>query len=240
MKLVQLQECLGYSFSDQSTLEKALTHKSYGHEFLQDRPAAHRDNERLEFLGDAVLDVVISDVLLETYPESDEGHLTKMRAAVVNERTLAILSREIRLGDYIRLGKGESQTGGKDKASILSSTFEALIAAIYLDGGFEPVYEVVRNLFQPFFTREQEDFQYFDYKTRLQEVVQAKWKQVPSYHLTSASGPDHAKIFEIEVRMMGEVLAKASGSSKKTAEQSAAESALKAIQQEQISRSEEL
>src|SRR5436190_22908960 len=133
MTLELLQQRLGYSFSDRRVLIQSLTHKSFGHEFLIDYPIALRDNERLEFLGDAILDVIVSDILLESFPSANEGQLSKMRAAVVNEKTLAMVAKSINLQDTLRLGKGELQTGGNQKPSILSSAFEALIAAIYLD-----------------------------------------------------------------------------------------------------------
>src|SRR6476619_4655207 len=128
MHLERLQQRLGYTFGDRGVLLQSLTHKSYGHEFFQDKPIALRDNERLEFLGDAILDVIVSDILLESFPNANEGQLSKMRAAVVNEKTLAQLSKSIQIQDVVRLGKGETQTGGNTKASILASTFEALIA----------------------------------------------------------------------------------------------------------------
>ena len=227
MPLERLQERLGYNFGDRRILLQALTHTSYGHEYLQEMTVALRDNERLEFLGDAILDVVISDILLESFPNANEGQLSKMRAAVVNEKTLAQVSLSIRLQDCVRLGKGEEQTRGREKPSILSSTLEALIAAIYLDGGFTAVYPVVRHLFALFFAEETTHF--CDHKSQLQEVVQAKWKVTPTYHLRGTHGPDHAKIFEVEVRMRGEMLASASGTSKKDAEQNAARSALDTI-----------
>src|SRR3954467_5556221 len=127
-----LQERIGYRFGDRAILLQSMTHTSFGHEFLQDKPIAFRDNERLEFLGDAILDVIVSDILLEAFPNANEGQLSKMRAAVVNEKTLAQLARTISIQDCVRLGKGEAQTGGNEKASIISSAFEALIAAIYL------------------------------------------------------------------------------------------------------------
>ncbi len=222
MNLDRLQERLGYTFGDRSVLLQSLTHKSFGHEFFQDRPIALRDNERLEFLGDAILDVVVSDILLETFPSSNEGHLSKMRAAVVNEKTLAMLAKMLALQNYVRLGKGEAQTGGYEKASILSSTLEAVIAAIYLDGGFHAVYPVVRHIFSPLFAEERELMSFYDHKTQLQEIVQARWKVTPTYHLVESFGPDHAKVFQIEVRMNGKTLAVATGSSKKEAEQNAA------------------
>jgi ribonuclease-3 len=227
MPIELLQERIGYQFGDRRILLQSLTHTSYGHEYLQTQPVALRDNERLEFLGDAILDVVVSDILLETYPSANEGQLSKMRAAVVNEKTLAQVSYSIRLQECIRLGRGEDLTGGREKPSILSSTFEALIAAIYLDGGFNAVYPVVRHLFAPLF--DQENSHFCDHKSQLQEVVQARWKVTPTYHLKSTQGPDHAKIFEVEVRMRGDTLAKATGSSKKDAEQNAARSALEHV-----------
>ena len=226
MTLERLQERLRYSFGDRAILLQCLTHKSYGHEFFQEKPIALRDNERLEFLGDAILDVVVSDILLESFPNANEGQLSKMRAAVVNEKTLAQLARSLQLQDCVRLGKGEAQTGGNEKASILSSTFEALIAAIYLDGGFNAVYPVVRHIFAPLFVEERELMAFYDHKTQLQEIIQARWKVTPTYHLIEAHGPDHAKVFEIEVRMNGKPLAVAAGSSKKEAEQNAARAAI--------------
>lgn len=226
MEFERLQERLGYRFGDRAVLLQALTHTSYGHEFLQDKPLALRDNERLEFLGDAILDVIVSDILLESFPNAHEGQLSKMRAAVVNEKTLAELAKSISLQAVLRLGKGESQTGGCLKPSILSSAFEALIAAIYLDGGFNAVYPVVRHLFAPLFAEERDLMSFYDHKTQLQEIVQARWKVTPTYHLLQATGPDHAKTFEVEVRMNGKSLATASGASKKEAEQNAAKAAI--------------
>lgn len=226
MTLEQLQDMLGYTFGDRGVLLQALTHKSYGHEFFQSKPIALRDNERLEFLGDAILDVVVSDILLEAFPNANEGQLSKMRAAVVNEKTLAQLAKSFRIHELVRLGKGESQTRGNEKPSILSSTFEALIAAVYLDGGFHAVYPVVRHIFAPFFAQERELMAFYDHKTQLQEIVQARWKVTPTYHLLEAHGPDHAKVFQIEVRMNGKTLAIATGSSKKEAEQNAAKNAI--------------
>jgi ribonuclease III len=226
MNLEQLQERLGYSFGDRAVLIQSLTHKSFGHEFYQSKPIALRDNERLEFLGDAILDVIVSDILLESFPNANEGNLSKMRAAVVNEKTLAILAKMLQLQSCVRLGKGEAQTGGNEKPSILSSTLEALIAAIYLDGGFSAVYPVVRHIFAPLFQEERELMAYYDHKTQLQEMIQARWKVTPTYHLMESFGPDHAKIFHIEVRMSGKPLAMATGSSKKEAEQNAAKFAV--------------
>ena len=229
MPFERLQQRLGYNFGDRGILLQSLTHTSYGHEFLAEKPIALRDNERLEFLGDAILDVVVSDILLESFPNANEGHLSKMRAAVVNEKTLAEVARSIHLEQCVRLGKGESQTGGNQKPSILSSALEALIAGIYLDGGFHAVYPVVRHLIAPLFDEEKDLMAFYDHKTQLQEIVQARWKVTPTYHLLGTQGPDHAKIFEVEVRMNGQRLGTASGSSKKEAEQNAAKAATVAL-----------
>src|SRR3954467_13255365 len=188
MRLERLQDRLGYRYGDRAIFLQALTHTSYGHEFLQDKTIALRDNERLEFLGDAILDVVVSDILIEAFPNANEGHLSKMRAAVVNEKTLAQLAASIGLADCIRLGKGEALTGGNQKPSILSSTLEALIAAVYLDGGFNAAYPVVRHLFAPFFVEERDLMAFYDHKTQLQEIIQARWRVTPTYHLIQTQG----------------------------------------------------
>lgn len=224
--LQTLQEKIRYRFGDPRLLLLAMTHVSYGHENHQDRSAAQRDNERFEFLGDAVLDLVISDLLLESFPEASEGQLSKMRAAVVNEKTLFEIAKSLHLSELVRLGKGENRSGGNEKPSILSSAFEALIAAIYIDGGFNAVYPVVRYLFAPLFKAEGHSISFQDYKTRLQETIQSRHKLTPTYHLMGSTGPDHAKVFSVEVRVQDEVLARSEGSSKKEAEQNAAREAL--------------
>lgn len=227
--LEQLQEQLKYYFGDLRLLQLALTHVSFGHENHVQKPLAQKDNERLEFLGDAVLDLVVSDLLLEHFPELPEGQLSKMRAAVVNEMTLAELAKSIRLNALVKLGKGEIRTGGADKPSILSSTFEALIAAIYIDGGFYAVYPVVRYLFAPLLKMDHCPISFRDYKTKLQELVQGTQRVTPTYHLAQSYGPDHAKTFEVEVRVSDKLLAKSTGNSKKEAEQNAAQEALQAL-----------
>ena len=229
MTYQELQERIRYQFGDPRLLIQSLTHVSYGHENFQDRPLAYRDNERLEFLGDAVLDLVISDLLLETFPDSAEGQLSKMRAAVVNEKTLYEITKPLSLNQLIRLGKGETRTGGSEKPSILSSAFEALIAAIYIDGGFNAVYPVVRYLFAPLFKNDHAAISFQDHKTLLQEAVQGKFRLTPTYHLIGSSGPDHAKEFEVEVRIREFVLAKSKGPSKKDAEQNAAKLGIAAL-----------
>lgn len=229
--LKNLQTQLAYPFKNEALLVQALTHTSYGHETFPDKAPADRDNERLEFLGDAILDVVVSDVLLALFPQHNEGQLSKMRAATVNERTLAAVARSLKLQEYILLGKGESLTGGAQKASIISSAFEALIAAIYLDGGFGAVYPIVKNLFENFF-KDESSAQVLlesDPKTRLQEIAQAKFKATPTYHLISSEGPDHSKVFSVEVRIQNQVISQAVGYSKKDAEQNAARSAISQV-----------
>jgi len=226
---MRLQERLGYHFGDRSLLIQALTHRSHGHENAPEKPIALRDNERFEFLGDAILDLIISDILLETYPECKEGQLSKMRAAVVNEKTLAEIAKGLRLSECLLLGKGEQHTGGAFKPSILSSAFEALISSIYLDGGFSAVYPVVRNLFSHYFQPEEDISAFYDHKTRLQEMVQARWKFTPKYRLLSAKGPDHAKIFEVQVELNGNIVSAATGTSKKEAEQNAAKQAIESL-----------
>lgn len=229
MELERLESQLGYTFGDRSILLRALTHCSFGHEKLQDLPLPLRDNERLEFLGDAVIDLIVSDLLLEQYPGSNEGQLSKMRAALVKESTLAQLAQVIHLGKHLRLGKGEEQSGGRTKPSILSSCFEALIAAIYLDGGVHAAFPVVRFLFLPLLQEERDALIFTDHKSQLQEIVQARWKVTPTYNVFRSLGPDHAKTFEVEVKMRNEVLARAIGPSKKQAEQRAARAAIEQV-----------
>jgi ribonuclease-3 len=227
--LNDLQERIRYPFGDPRLLILSLTHVSYGHENHQEKSLAHRDNERFEFLGDAVLDLVISDLLLESFPDAAEGQLSKMRAAVVNEKTLYEIAKSLNLSPLMRLGKGEMRTGGNEKPSILASAFEALIAAIYIDGGFNAVFPVIRYLFAPLFEGNSA-ISFQDHKTKLQEVMQSKFKLTPTYHLIGSTGPDHAKIFTVEVHIREQVLASADGSSKKDAEQNAAKVALQSLE----------
>jgi ribonuclease III len=221
-----LQEQIRYSFGDPRLLLLALTHVSFGHENHSELPLAQRNNERLEFLGDAVLDLVVSDLLLESFPDASEGQLSKMRAAVVNEKTLGEIARGLHLSELIRLGKGEDRSKGREKASILSSAFEALIAAIYIDGGFNAVYPVLRYLFSPLFHAENCQISFQDFKTKLQEELQQRFRLTPTYHLVDSTGPDHAKVFHVEVRIRDQVLSRSQGTSKKDAEQNAAKEAL--------------
>lgn len=219
-------EHFGHLFKDPNLLERALIHKSYGNENRSELSISKRDNEQLEFLGDAVLDLIISKFLLEAYPESSEGELSKLRAGLVNEKTLAQIARSLKLGEHICLGKGEDQTGGRDKDSILSSSLEALIAAIYNDSDIQTCEQWLRANFWTWVIESKVTDPLRDYKTRLQEIVQARYKVAPRYEVISSMGPDHEKTFEIQVLIHERVLASASGKSKKEAEQNAAQKVL--------------
>lgn len=218
----ELAHRFGYSFRDPGILELALIHKSYGNEQRGELPLKERDNERFEFLGDAVLDLIISQLLLDHFPDAPEGELSKLRAGLVNERVLARLARDLGLGDFVWLGKGEEQTGGRDKDSILASTLEAVVAAVYADGGYAEAEKWVRTHFLDRIRSSREEDSLQDYKTRLQEVVQARFRVAPRYEVVDASGPDHAKTFEVRLSINGKVAATATGKSKKEAEQGAA------------------
>lgn len=219
-QISQFMEIIGYQFRDESLLITALTHSSFANE---KHMPPHSDNERLEFLGDAVLELVSSRFLYLNYPNMDEGELSKLRASLVCEPTLAFSCKEIRLGEFVRLSKGEDLTGGRERKSILSDAFEACIGAIYLDGGIEPAEAFVKK----FVLNDIEHKQlFYDSKTKLQEVVQANFVDKVEYILVSESGPDHAKEFEIKAMCGKRVLGKGIGGTKKAAEQEAAYEAL--------------
>jgi ribonuclease-3 len=232
-QLNQLTRMMGHDFKDQDRLIQALTHKSFAHERGVNGGSgrgAERgpDNERFEFLGDAVLDLAMSDLLMARFPNDPEGSLSKKRASLVNEETLASVARELGLEALIRLGKGESKTGGLQKPRILASTVEALLGAIYLDTGFDSARAVVETLFQSRFEAMDHatiDFS-ADFKTRLQEKAQEIKKSTPLYSVDAETGPDHDKCFEVSVTLEGVKLASGKGKSKKSAEQDAAKNAL--------------
>src|SRR2546428_2176899 len=194
-------------------LERALTHRSYAYE-----NGGLPTNERLEFLGDAVLGVVVTDALFRGYPDLPEGHLAKLRAAVVNMRALAGVARGLRLGCYIRLGKGEEGTGGRDKSSILADTLEAVIGAVYLDGGMEAADPLVHRLFDPVIARSARLGAGLDWKTSLQELTAAEMLGVPEYHVDE-SGPDHQKSFHASVMIGGRAYGAGEGRPTKGTEQ---------------------
>ena len=219
---------LGYRFRDRRLLEMALTHKSY----LNENPSPTReDNERLEFLGDAVLNLTIGHLLMEGLPLRAEGELSRSRALVVNEAGLALVAETLALGDWLFLGKGEEQTGGRHKPSLLADACEAVVAAIYLDGGFDASFRVVRQLFEPRL-RAARDPANADFKTRLQERAQGRLRCSPRYTVVAESGPDHDKVFEVALSLEGREVARGRGHSKKEAEQQAASRALQVLDEE--------
>lgn len=219
-KLNELQEIIGYHFQNESLLRQALTHSSYANEKHLKK---HSDNERLEFLGDAVLEVISSEFLFKHYPDDPEGELTKLRASLVCEPTLALCTNEINLGNYLLLGKGEDQTGGRKRKSILSDALEAVIGAIYLDGGFESARAFVHKFI---LTDIEHKKLFYDSKTILQEVVQGNYEEPLTYVLLSEEGPDHDKSFTVEARIGEKVVGQGTGHTKKAAEQEAAYQAL--------------
>lgn len=213
----ELEHRTGYVFRDKEMLRQAMCHSSYTNEH---RPGQFHDNERLEFLGDAVLEVVSSDFLYHRYPEMAEGELTKLRASIVCEPTLALCAKEIDLGSFLLLGKGEEQTGGRLRSSIVSDAMEALIGAIYLDGGLASA----RKFIERFVLTDIEHKKlFYDSKTILQEIVQRDYREDEiSYVVVGEEGPDHAKTFLVEVRIGGVAEGVGQGSTKKAAEQEAA------------------
>lgn len=233
-----LQERLGYRFQKRSLLERALTHSSAVPELrgeAREESAAKgsaEDNERLEFLGDAVLELVASEYLLETFPDWSEGQLSKSRARLVNARSLEKAARRLELGKFLRLGRGEEKTGGRNKPAILADAFEAVVAAVYLDAGLGAARDVLRRvLFEQALEERGERIADSDRKSALQEFLQGRGKPPAEYRLTGESGPDHQKLFHVEVWVEGECLAKGEGSTKKEAEQRAARSAMKTFEQ---------
>jgi len=216
--LKALENELGYTFQNPALLDRALTHSSYANE-----REALGDNERLEFLGDSVLGFITAEYLFSEHKGVPEGELTRLRAYAVCEKSLDVYAREIGLGDYLLLGKGEERTGGRERASVLSDAFEAVIAAIYLDGGMEPAKKFVLRFVHPYVEAKPV---FKDYKTMLQEVTQKNPGETLEYVLVSESGPDHDKHFEVEVHLNSNVIGRGSGPSKKKAEQDAAREAL--------------
>ncbi|MCI6241907.1 MAG: ribonuclease III [Lachnospiraceae bacterium] len=225
----KFEEVIGYHFKNEKLLRQALTHSSYANERHMKK---HSDNERLEFLGDAVLEIISSDFLYRNYPDKPEGELTKLRASIVCEPTLALCTKEISLGDYLLLGNGEDQTGGRERKSILSDALEAVIGAIYLDGGFANAKEFVLKYILTDIEHKQ---LFYDSKTILQEVVQGEHASL-TYELTDESGPDHNKSFSVNACIGDRVIGSGSGHTKKAAEQEAAYQALLALRAEKGDR----
>jgi ribonuclease-3 len=217
-----LERRVGYRFKDRGLLEQALTHRSRAAEDV----SGAADNESLEFLGDAVLGFVVADRLYHQFPEYNEGQKSKIKAAVVSTQSLARHAEAIRLGDYLLLGRGEEKTGGRLKSALLADTYEALVAAIYLDGGLEPAAAFLHRELKDAIDGGSERLFVQDYKSALQERVQGLGRALPEYRVSGESGPDHHKIFSVEVVVNGEVLGLATGRAKKEAEQDAARQAL--------------
>lgn len=220
--VAKLQQRIGYPFRHLELLQEALTHRSYG----------HPHNERLEFLGDSVIELVVSQLLFKTFPKLREGELSKMRSSLVKEESLAEVARGIELGRHLKLGKGEEATGGRKKASILAGALEAVVAAVYIDGGFEEAFRVVEGLFRDKIKQMEEAWRDRDYKTQLQEHTQARFKEVPRYSVVAERGPEHSKTFEVVVSVGGKIVGRGFGRSKKEAEQRAAEEALRRLDEE--------
>ena len=221
--LTELQDRIGYTFGNPEYLRRALMHSSYA-------PGTGGDNERMEFLGDAVLELCVSEELFFRFPNMQEGQLTKSRASIVCESALFEAAKGVGLGEFLLLGHGEDASGGREKPSILSDAFEAVIAAIYLDGGFTPARNFVHRFVLPLLDLSEKIFEK-DHKTRLQELIHAKThgKQV-TYRLAGETGPDHDKTFTMQALLEGEILGEGSGHSKQSAGQAAAADALSRLE----------
>ncbi len=222
-KLYELQKKINYEFKDEKLLNEALTHSSYSNEYKQ---AKNKNNERLEFLGDSVLGLIISSNLFTMKKELPEGELTKIRAAIVCERSLKEVAKSIQLGEFLLLGKGEDSTGGRKRDSILADATEALIAAIYLDGGFRKASDFVLTHMKDIISQAVQGKIMRDYKTQLQEIIQRDCKETISYKLIDEFGPDHDKTFKMNVFLGEKLIGKGVGKSKKEAEQEAAKNAM--------------
>lgn len=220
MDLKHFEKTLGYHFKAQNLLKEALTHKSA-------KKGAH--NERLEFLGDAVLDLIIGEFLYNKFPNSREGELSKMRASMVNEKAFAKVARYLNIGEYLFISNSEEQNNGRKKDSILSNAFEAVIGAIYLESGLDMARNLVHNLLSAVYPSIDLNSLFYDHKTALQELTQAKFGETPEYVLLDSSGPDHNKNFLMSVKIQGKEFARASGKSKKEAQQTCAKIAIEAL-----------
>ena len=222
--MVTLEQKIGYTFRDRSLLENALTHSSYANEH---REKGALSNERLEFLGDSILGLVVADHLYRTRPDLPEGDLTRIRAALVCENSLVDVAKELDLGSYLKLGKGEESGGGRHRPSIQADAVEAMLAAVYLDGGIGQARKLIHTLVLD--QEREKTAAGRDYKTALQELIQRESGQILTYRLIGESGPDHAKIFSMEVLLNGEAIGAGQGHSKKEAEQAAARAAVEKL-----------
>ncbi len=217
-----IEKKLDYKFKDLELFKTALTHSSYANE------TSVESNERLEFLGDAVLGFIVAHVLYKRYPDASEGKLSKMRSSIVSRMNFAHLARELKIDKQVLLGKGEENTGGRERESNISGTFEAVIGAIFIDGGYRRVSKIITTLLKNCLNGDEEIFK--DYKTKLQEVAQRKLKKVPKYKVVLEEGPPHEKNFHIEVRLGRKSFGKGVGRNKKQAEQEAAKQGLESME----------
>ena len=224
LPLEAIQKRIVHIYHDPELLTRALTHKSYANE---NKVPSH--NERMEFLGDAVLNLIVSEYLMKSCPDSTEGDLSRLRAAVVSEAALSQIARAIGLGTYLLLGRGEEQTGGRNKPSLLANCLEALIASIYLDAGKGAAQTFVMRFFEQEIKQTCKSGGTPDYKTELQEICQERLKRLPEYRVSSETGPDHQKQFEVSVSINGQISGQGKGKSKKEAEQNAAREALEKL-----------
>jgi ribonuclease III len=243
----RLMKRLGYVFRDPLLLDRALTHSSAVPELRSARGediafsgSIVQDNERLEFLGDAVLELLTSEYLLLNYPEWTEGQLSKSRARIVNAHSLEIAARGLHLGEHLRLGRGEEKTGGREKPALLADAFEAIVAAMYLDGGLGPARDLLRRTVFEQALEDGDRISESDRKSALQEFLQAKGDQPAEYRLAGETGPDHQKTFRVEVWVKGELMSSAEGTTKKEAEQKAARSALDKLLSAEAKQGEEV
>ncbi len=229
--LNQIEEKLGTSFADRRLLDQALTHSSYVHE--HSAAGSLHDNERLEFLGDAIINFVVADMIFHHFPNAPEGRMARARSQLVCESAMAEIAREVSIGDGLRLGRGEERAGGRQRDSILANALEAVIAAVYLDAGWDAVYQLTARLWGPKLNeiagQSGDLISVLDPKSALQQYLQAIGRQLPVYRLRHAHGPDHAKTFVSEVIYDGHVLAIGEGRSKKEAQQAAAREALRIL-----------
>ncbi len=222
---MMVEERLGYTFRDSDLLRLALTHPSYAHEHPQEGGESHH-NQRLEFLGDAVLDFLVAAWLYERFPDLPEGTLTRLRATLVCTESLARLARDLRVGEALRLGRGEEEHGGRNRDANLCDAMEALAGALYLDAGLERLWTLLRPWFEQTLEHILATRSYIDAKSRFQEWAQAEARLTPTYRIVREEGPDHAKVFTAQVLLDGEVVGEGVGRSKRAAEQAAAEVAL--------------
>lgn len=224
-----LQENIGYDFTDVGLLLEALTHKSYSNE----QPGGKTPcNERLEFLGDAVLDLVVSRFVFQRHPQAQEGELTRIRAEVVSEKGLALVARRLQLGRFLLLGRGEDRSGGREKESLVANALEALLGAVFCDGGFEPARLLAERLFAGPLDEAGRRKKGLDHKTRLQEISQARYAIAPEYIMVREEGPEHRRQYFVEVQLDGRSLGRGQGTTKKKAEQEAALQAIARLEQD--------